>query len=179
MPYWSVARTEPNRDAFAAASAMALGFTVFAPRVLTRAKRVAPLFPSYLFVQIVDQWRLLERTMGFSHMVRFGDAPSRVPDAQIESLKSRIHDGFVTLPPPPSARRAFKKGEPVRIVAGPFEGLNAIHSGMSTRAREIVLLEMLGGQRQVAIDRALVLPRQSPPAPARRFGGKLAAWEVA
>jgi hypothetical protein len=71
------------------------------------------------------------------------------------------------------------KGEPVRILAGPFEGLNAIHSGLSTRAREIILLEMLGGQRRVAIDRALVLPSQSPPAPAGRFGGRMAAWEAA
>jgi transcriptional antiterminator RfaH len=160
MPYWAVAKTEPGRDAFAAASAMALGFTVFAPKVLTRTKRVAPLFSSYLFVQIVDQWRILERTMGLSHMVRFGDAPSRVPDAQIESLKSRMRDGIVTLPPPPgSSRRKFMKGDKVRIVAGPLQGLNAVHSGMSTREREILLLELLGAQRQVAIDRALVATR--------------------
>ena len=42
------------------------------------------------------------------------------------------------------------------ILAGPFASFSAIHSGMSNRAREIVLIAMLGATRQVAVARHLV-----------------------
>jgi predicted lysophospholipase L1 biosynthesis ABC-type transport system permease subunit len=47
----------------------------------------------------------------------------------------------------------------VRIIAGEFASFNAIHSGMSSRAREIVLVNMLGAQRQVPVARHLVVAR--------------------
>jgi transcriptional antiterminator RfaH len=178
MPYWACARTNPNHETLAKSCLEMAGYEVLFPRVKTGG-RVLPLFANYLFVHIVEHWHAINHTIGVFRLIAFGDIPARVPDGEIDRLKARMHDGLVTLPPPPSARRKFVKGEPVHIVAGPFQGLAAIHSGMSTRAREIILLELLGGQRQVAIDRALVLPCPSPPAPARRFTGKLAAWEAA
>jgi transcriptional antiterminator RfaH len=178
MPYWACARTETHHEQLAVSCLGAAGFEVVFPKVKSSG-RIMPLFANYLFValgELGEGWHVVNRTIGVLKLIAFGDAPARVPEREIEALKSRMRDGFVTLPPP--RRRVFVKGEQVRILAGPFEGLAAIHSGMSTRAREIVLLELLGGQRQVAIDRALVLPRQSPPAPAARFGGRMAAWEA-
>ena len=42
------------------------------------------------------------------------------------------------------------KGDKVRIVGGVFDGLFGLHSGMTAGERELVLLVVLGAQRQVA-----------------------------
>jgi transcriptional antiterminator RfaH len=159
--YWSVCRTETQRETLAKSCLEATGFEVLFPRVKT-GSRTMPLFANYLFVALGELgagWHAVNRTIGVLKLVAFGDRPARVPDQEIDRLKTRMRDGFVTLPPPGSIRRRFVKGEPVRIVAGPFAGLSAIHSGMSGSAREIVLLELLGGPTRVAIDRALVMAR--------------------
>jgi predicted lysophospholipase L1 biosynthesis ABC-type transport system permease subunit len=49
----------------------------------------------------------------------------------------------------------------VTILAGQFASFSAIHSGMSNRAREIVLINMLGATRQVAVARHLVVAATS------------------
>jgi transcription antitermination factor NusG len=179
-PFWVVARCLPHSLKLALTHIEANGFEPFAPLLQTRTATTQMLFAGYVFVLVVERpWQILRRTVGVMSVVMTGDCPSRCPDHEIAVLKARVDErGVIRLPPPPG-RRKFAKGEQVQILAGPFQGLAAIHSGMSTRAREIILLEMLGGQRQVAIDRALVLPCRSPPAPAGRFGGKMAAWEAA
>jgi hypothetical protein len=98
---------------------------------------------------------------GVLALIMAGDHPARCPDGEIERLRMRMNDrGLVVLPPPPQlAKRAFRKGEPVRIVAGPFANLSAVHSGMSTRDKEILLLSVLSRETKVAVDRALVAAR--------------------
>jgi transcriptional antiterminator RfaH len=159
FPYWGVARTEPNRENLAASCLIQAGFETLLPRVKTNG-RVAPLFSNYLFVGLGELglgWTRVNRTIGVIRMVAFGDRPARVPDYEIESLKSRMtgERGLITLPRPPGRRR-FMKGEKVRILVGPFQGLAAIHTGMTAHERELVLIAMLGAQRQVAIAAHLI-----------------------
>jgi transcriptional antiterminator RfaH len=163
MPFWSTARTLCHREAFACERLTANGFETFLPMIHAGPKRVAPLFAGYIFVLIHDQWRAVDRTLGVLKLVRFGDCPARVPDREIDELRARMDPstGVVRLPPPPSPkRRAFAKGDKVKIVGGPFAGVAALHTGLSASQREIVLLQMLGGQRQVAVPAHLVEARQ-------------------
>jgi transcriptional antiterminator RfaH len=150
-PYWAVARTEVNRDAFACAMATAAGFVVFAPKVRTRvakAWRVTPLFPSYLFVQIVDQWHVLARTFGIARVVKFGDTPARCPDAEINKLMARADaNGVIVLPRKPR----FVLGDKVRVTGGPLNGLDGLYAGMGAKERAAVLIQMLGSQRRVEV----------------------------
>ena len=44
----------------------------------------------------------------------------------------------------------------MKILAGEFASFSGIHTGMSARAREIVLINMLGAERQVAVASHLV-----------------------
>jgi transcription antitermination factor NusG len=44
-------------------------------------------------------------------------------------------------------RRAFEPGAKVEIVNGPFRGFNGLHTRMSTRDRELVLINILGAFR--------------------------------
>jgi transcription antitermination factor NusG len=69
-------------------------------------------------------------------------------------------DGVVTLPSPPRpTKRVFARGERVRIVAGPLAGFNGLHSGLTHHEREVILLVLLGAERQVMIASGLVAPR--------------------
>jgi transcriptional antiterminator RfaH len=155
MPYWSVARVQPKRESFAAGHLETRGFEVFLPKIETR-RTVEPLLAGYLFVRIIDRWRLIETTFGVLCLIRVGDCPSRCPDFEIESLKARTDKtGLVRLPRPP-AGRGFAKGEKIRILAGQFAHFDAIHTGFTAKARELVLINVLGAQREVGVPRHLI-----------------------
>ena len=150
MPYWAVARIAARRETFAAERLEASGFEVFAPK--TGGRRITPLFPGYLFVSIVDRWRAIDRTPGVLSLVKFGDAPAKCPDAEIDKIRKQIDaDGLVRLPSP--AKPAKRIGAKVLIAAGPLSGSMAIYAGMSARKREMVLLGMLGRQTKVELRR--------------------------
>jgi transcriptional antiterminator RfaH len=116
MPFWAVIRTVPNHDRLAAECVPEAGFETFAPRIRTRLDahwRTLPLFPSYLFVRIIDRWRILERTKGVLTVVRFAGAPAEVPDPMIAELIGRADaDGVVRLARPGAngMRPSFAEG---------------------------------------------------------------------
>jgi transcriptional antiterminator RfaH len=160
MPFWSVVRSQSQRERFAAEQLGLRGFETFLPMVQTR-RASAPLFNGYFFVRIVEQWRSITTCFGVLCLVRVGDCPSKMPDAEIDAIKAMVVGGFVRLPeaPSPPPRRAFRKGERVRITGGPFEGVRAIHAGMRAGDRERVLLSLLGSSaRPVMIPSHQVVP---------------------
>jgi transcriptional antiterminator RfaH len=162
MPaFWGVVRSLPKRESFAAERLrMDHGFEVFLPLVQTK-RASQPLFSGYFFCRIVDRWRSINSTLGVLCLVRTGDCPARCPDREIEALKAMIDGhGYIKLPepPPPPVRRVIAIGAKVRITSGPFGGMRGLYAGQSTRERELVLLHVLGGQREVAIAANLVVP---------------------
>jgi transcriptional antiterminator RfaH len=164
MPaFWGVVRSLPRREAFAAERLGDGGFETFLPLVQTK-RASQPLFSGYLFVRIVEQWRSINWTLGVLCLVRNGDCPARCPDHEVDGLKALIDGhGFVRLPDKPSKppRRAFAKGESVRIIAGPLQGVKALHSGLSAADKEILLIAMLGSSsRRIAVPSHLVVPVQ-------------------
>ena len=163
MPYWSVVRSLPKRESFAAERLrMDHDFEVFLPLVQTQ-RTAQPLFRGYLFCRIVDRWRSINSTLGVLCLVRVGDCPARCPDQEIDSLKAMIDGhGYIKLPdvPAKSVRRPIAIGARVRIASGPFGGMSGLYAGMSTKDRERVLLHVLGGQREIRIASHLVVPAQ-------------------
>jgi transcription antitermination factor NusG len=101
MAFWTVAKTIANHDRLAAENIANAGFEVFAPRtrILVGARRrTVPLFSSYIFVRVIDRWRMIERTIGVVSAVKFGGAPARCPDPEIAKLLARADpDGMVRL----------------------------------------------------------------------------------
>ena len=162
MPFWSVVRSLPHREAFAAERLrIDHGFEVFLPLVQTK-RASQPLFAGYLFCRIVDRWRSINSTLGVLCLVRTGDCPARCPDREIDSLKAMIDGhGYIKLPetPPALVRRKITIGSKVRITSGPFAGMSGLYAGQSTRERELILLNLLGSQRPVAIAASLVAPQ--------------------
>lgn len=108
-----------------------------------------PLFPRYLFVQIVQQWSSLAGTYGVSGIVKDGASPKYVPQKIIDKLKSREDkDGFILLDEDDS----IKKDDPVKVMKGPFEGHIGIFQGMTADERAVVLFKMLGSERELKLD---------------------------
>jgi transcriptional antiterminator RfaH len=162
--WWTCARTEPRHESFAATHLAAAGFTTLLPKVPTKSG-VLPLFVNYLFVFIAEGivWQRIGRTPGVAALLRFGsDEPARVAEAEILALKARMDPatGLIRLPPAPSKRRAFAKGDKVKILGGAFAGVDALHTGMTASQRELILIQMLGAERTVGVAAHLVEARQ-------------------
>jgi transcriptional antiterminator RfaH len=165
MPFWAVVRAQPHHDRLAAECVAMAGFETFVPKIRVKVEsrwRTTPLFPGYFFTRVVDQWRVLERTMGVLSVVKAGAAPSKCPDEEIAKLIERSDpDGVIRLRARPIAtpHRILTPGATVAIVDGPLRGLEGIYAGMTTRQRELVLLNVLGATRPVAIAAHLIAPQ--------------------
>jgi transcriptional antiterminator RfaH len=161
-PYWAVVRSLPKREAFAAERLrMDGGFEVFLPLVQTK-RASAPLFSGYFFCRIVDRWRSINSTLGVLCLVRTGDCPARCPDHEINSLKAMIDGrGYIKLPEARGVpvERKIAIGAKVKVTAGPFGGMSGLYAGQTSRERELILLNLLGGQRPVAIAASLIVPQ--------------------
>ena len=156
MPYWSVVRSLPKREAFASERLQAAGFETFLPLVQTK-RASQPLFAGYFFCRIVEQWRSINSTFGVLCLVRVGDCPARCPDHEVARLQAQVNrQGFIRLPDGPGARRQIAIGAKVKITGGPFGGWTGLYAGQSTKDRERVLLALLGRQTPVLIGAASV-----------------------
>jgi transcription antitermination factor NusG len=162
MPaFWGVVRSNPQRERFAWERVEALGYPVFLPMVATK-QGGAPLWRGYFFARIETRWRPISTCFGVLCLVRVGDFPSKMPDAEIERLRSMMVGGYVQLPDFPSkpGRHVFKRNERVTITGGPFQGVRALHSGLSAAEKEFLLLKLLGATRRVAVPSSMVASAQ-------------------
>jgi transcriptional antiterminator RfaH len=154
MAYWAVAQLQPQRQEFALSMLARADFQIYAPRLREwrtmrggrQQQYELPLFPGYAFLLIQLQWHAARWCPGVVRLVMDGLQPARVPDAVIEEIRGREHNGVIELP-----KRMLKCGDRVRILAGPFKGLLAIYAGMSAHERVAVLLQILGGAQRVTL----------------------------
>jgi transcriptional antiterminator RfaH len=160
--YWACARAQPQREAVAQHFLELAGYSVYLPRV--REHRVShgrkieirpPLFPGYLFVEIVVGWWQARWCPGTLGLVMNCGLPVRVPDAVLDDIRKREVRGLVELPRP-----SLKPGDRVRIGRGPFEGRLALYDGQPAPERVAVLLQLLGAERrlELAADAVEALP---------------------
>jgi transcription antitermination factor NusG len=167
MPYWAVLRSAPGHNVLAYEGVVRAGFEILTPKIRTRVGarwRTSPLFGCYFFARVIDQWRILERTVGVLSVVKAAGVPARCPDEEIATLIARSDpDGVIrlssVLTPQSVVRRSFESGAKVEIVDGPFRGFSGLHTGMSTRDREMVLIDLLGRKTTVGVPAGFVHPR--------------------
>jgi len=169
MLRWYLVRTKPNAEATAQVNLDRQGYKVYFPRLAQSLpsrgrwrERVVPLFPGYLFLRL-DEGRQplapVRSTLGVSCAVRFGPSYAIVPDDVIRDLRARANPetGMHRLNLP--ARLA--PGACVRILAGPFDGLEGIFQRESGSDRAIVLLTVLGQTASVGVPVGNVVPRHA------------------
>jgi len=109
-------------------------------------QRELALFPGYAFLLVRLQWHAGRWCPVVIRLVMDGLHPAKVPDAVIDEIRMREHNGAVEIP-----RRQLKAGDRVKILSGPFNGQLAIYAGMSGFERVEVLLQILGGAVRVTL----------------------------
>jgi len=150
---WYVIHTKPKQEFRAKENLENQSFRVFLPTIPKQALRQKqlrtieePLFARYLFIeldQVSSNWFSIRSTRGVHQLVRFGihNDPMRVPEqwmAELQQLCAQTH----------APQALFTEGDRVKIVGGPFQGLEARFARLledrSGESRAMVLLEMLG-----------------------------------
>ena len=159
MSYWSCAQLETHHERLALHCLGLAGYQVYQPRIRRVTARKTSdstaLFPAYAFVRIELQWHAARWSPGAIRILLNGEAPARVPDHVIAELRGREdRHGLITLPRPPGLRR----GDTVRIVAGPFTHALGLYDGMRPHQRVAVLLRLLGGLQRVEMSKQNVAP---------------------
>lgn len=163
MP-WHALHTAPRQENKVALHLQRdLDLEVFAPRIRFRRMRAGrpvwtteALFPGYLFARFdyMERRRQVNALPGVTSIVHFGDHAAEVADDLIAELRSLVADREtieVTADPQP--------GSDVIITGGPMRGLRVLVTRiMPARQRIAILLELLGTQREVEIERDRVLP---------------------
>ena len=114
---WWVVQCEAQREHTVCALLARARYQTYNPRIKHRS-RIAPLFPSYVFVRVADQFYPVRWTAHVIRLLMSGDRPAQLPEAVIAGIRKRESGGFVKLPQPPQLR----KGQHVRVIRGSFEG---------------------------------------------------------
>jgi transcriptional antiterminator RfaH len=154
MAFWACAQLQPQRERLALHCLALEGFEVYLPRLRQMRRQGArkvesssPLFPGYLFVRIVLQWRKAHWGPGVIGLIMDGGQPARVPVGVLDEIRAREVRGLVVLP------SKLKPGDSVRIVHGVLAGRLALFDGMAAHERVMVLLSLLGGARRLTLPR--------------------------
>ncbi len=163
MPWYCIHTAPRQENKVAAVLKRELGLEVFAPRIRFRRMRSgAPhwtteaLFPGYLFARFIylEKRRQINALSGVTSIVHFGEVEAPIEDSIMADLRSLVRDNEtveVTADPQP--------GSEVVIVGGPLRGLRVLVTrAMPARQRIAVLLELLGSEREIEIERDRVLP---------------------
>lgn len=165
---WYVIHSKPRQETRAEENLSAQGYQVYLPMLKTSKRRsgkwvevVEPLFPRYLFIQMVenqDSFAPIRSTFGVSKLVRFGDTPAQAPLGLVESLRTleSSSDGTHI-----ESDNLFEAGAQVDIVEGPLEGLKAIVKSDSGDERVILLLNLMGRENTTAVSRDTLIPSTS------------------
>ena len=115
-----------------------------------RKKKVQlPLFRGYVFVNInlkIDNLNVLQ-TPGVVKFIGIRHEPSRIPDDQIHWLHMIASESTSV-----RNEKEFSVGQRVRVVAGPFKGIEGVVKRVGGRSRLVVLIESIMQAVSVEID---------------------------
>lgn len=154
---WFAVQLKPNSFRIAERALVRQNFCVFCPKTKKTVIRfgkprthISALFSGYLFVQLNEShhgWRSISNTYGVSRIIADPlGVPSYLPRNFMRQLVKRCdEDGFLL---PPST---LIPGDNVRLARGPFSEFVAKVERIDERRRIWILLEILGGAREVEV----------------------------
>ena len=158
---WVCLFSQSHRERLASGSLSEAGFEVYLPlyqklvrragkRVPMRVPMRVPLFPRYLFARAGAGDASLAtsyRMQGVSSFASRTLEQSLVSEAVISAIRARHdEDGDVVL----DAAR-IKPGQLVKLLDGPFAGLQAAFAEPDDRKRSFILLDLLGKTHRVKV----------------------------
>lgn len=157
---WLAVYCKPRQELVAQENLERQDFRTYLPRIQLKRRRrgqwvdaIEVLFPRYLFIRVdpvKNSIAPVRSTRGVVGLVRFGGQPAIVADEVMEAL-SRHENAESGLHPDDYS--IFTEGELVRLVEGPFVGMEGVFSQENSEKRVTVLLELLGRTSGVAVSR--------------------------
>jgi transcriptional antiterminator RfaH len=172
---WYVVRTQARKEVSAATLLREhLGLPVYVPllrRQTREGRRQTPFFPSYIFMQANlhrVQLSSIHTCPGVLRVLGVDKRPQAISSEVLAAIQVCVDrlNAQGGLP-----RYNFHPGDRVRITAGPFEGLEAMFMGSgSPQDRVHILLEFLGGLREVQLDAAALERLPAVPAHTHKRG---------
>jgi transcriptional antiterminator RfaH len=141
---WFLIRTRPTKERWVRDQLSQILPEVFLPLLRARVPRwgrlswsVMPLFPGYVFARfnLEANYFDVKYVPGVHGLVSAGKDPLVVPQNIVDEIKRRGINGTVYLQEKP-----LGKGEPVRIVEGPFRGFEAIFERYLSGAERVAIL---------------------------------------
>lgn len=155
--FWAVVQVQPRAEEKARHHLAIQGFAPYMPRYRRRIRHarqietvLRPLFPGYVFVRLdpmKSRWRSINGTVGVRRILTDGEVPRRVPERIVHEIIAREDaSGAVILLPPRLVR-----GQPVRVVDGPFADCGALFYDMRDDQRVILLFTVLGREVRTVV----------------------------
>jgi transcription termination/antitermination protein NusG len=164
-PHWYAAYTCANHEKSVARQLERRSMQCFLPLYESvrrwkdrRVRLELPLFPGYVFVQLAlrDRLRVLE-VPGLVRLVGFDGHPSPLPTEDIETIRTCLGRRRFMAPHP-----YVRRGQRVRLLRGPLEGLTGVVLRQKNRTRFVISLELLMRSVAVEIDSADFDPHAAP-----------------
>jgi transcriptional antiterminator RfaH len=164
---WYLLYCKPKQELKAQQHLANQGLTSFVPQMTVEKLRAGkwqlinePLFPRYLFLQILDPEQLniraIRATRGIVDFVRFGQSLARVPASLIQLLTEQQ----LLQQQQPQTQR-LHKGQPVSIASGPYSGLDAVFNSADGEKRSLILISLLGQWVEASIENAGILAKKA------------------
>jgi transcriptional antiterminator RfaH len=155
--HWYLVHTKPKQEACALQNLSQQGFDCYLPLMSSEklfkgmvSKTTEPLFPRYLFIRLdtsnsAKSWSPIRSTRGVSKLVSFGNQPAKVADDLVELIRAREFSGQV------EEKRLFTPGESIRVVDGPFAGVEGIFQSLDGTQRVMILIELMSKPVRMAV----------------------------
>lgn len=114
-----------------------------------------PLFPGYIFVRVAlkERRRILD-VPGFVRLVGFGGSPTPLTNEDISAVQKACHCACRRVEP---CAYLFA-GARVRIIDGPFQGMEGAVVRRKGNLRVVVSLELIKSSFMVEVDQAEIRP---------------------
>jgi transcriptional antiterminator NusG len=108
------------------------------------------VFPGYVLVEMNmgdDSWYVVRNTPGVTSFVGSGNKPTPLTDPEVKQILRQIKMDA------PKYKVAFTKGEPVRVVDGPFTDLHGVVDEVNPERNKVkVLVSIFGRETRVELD---------------------------
>ena len=159
---WYAIYTKPGKEESVMAMLGRAGIESYGPKLRVKKylrKRyrdtIEQLFPCYVFARFRPAQHLwmVNYTRGVRNVVGDTGGPQPVPEQMISCIRDREKDGLITV-----RDVDIREGDTVKIVDGPMAGLQAVFKrSMKGQERAMLLIEALGYQARVVLDRAALI----------------------
>jgi transcriptional antiterminator NusG len=160
---WYAVYTKPKHERTVNAHLLQEGITAFLPEIerwsrrRDRKKKVSyPIFPGYLFINIdLDGNCRLKviKTKGVVRILGNKGIPTAIPAYQIDAIQKAIDNNRTITTYP-----YLKKGQIVRVIHGPLNGVEGIFLSEKGKEKLIVSVDILQRSVSIEIEEADVKP---------------------